>query len=109
MRTRQKLFSVLVVLLAACVPWQMVSGSELDISGFFDVTSTYQNSQADENEYGLGQAEIDIESELSPTAAVAVAIAYNNEEGVFELGAAELGINLFSDENRFFTSVDVWN
>lgn len=82
-------------------------GSELDISGFVDVISTYQSSQNDQNEFGLGQAEVDIENELSERSSIAVAIAYNNEDAVFELGEAEIGLNVWKSENSFFSSVDV--
>ncbi len=95
------------ILIGGLVIAGAVSGSEPDITGFFDVTGTYRDSQDDKADFGLGQAEIDIDSDLSPTAAVAVAIAYNSQDGVFELGCAEIGINLCADENGFFSSVDV--
>ncbi|MEA3297324.1 MAG: hypothetical protein U9R56_05620 [candidate division Zixibacteria bacterium] len=95
------------ILIASLVMCGSVMGSDLDISGFFDVTSTNQNSQDDKNEFGLGQAELDIESELSPKANVAVAITYNDAEGAFELRAAELGFNLYSSENSSVTSLDI--
>ena len=64
---------------------------ELDITGFFDVVGTYQSSQDDQTEFGLGQAEIDVEKQMSDITSIAVAVAYNNEAGSFELGCAELG------------------
>lgn len=79
----------------------------LEISGFFDAVSSYQSSSADKSEFGLGQAELDIESELSARASVSLAVAYNADDAVFELGAAELGLNLHSSEQTFLTSVNV--
>lgn len=70
----------------------------IEWSGFFDVTGGIQSSNDDETEFGLGQAEIDLASELSDRIAVEVAVAYNAEEGVFELGAALIDIHLFGSE-----------
>lgn len=79
----------------------------LEITGFFDVVGSHQIASEDETEFGLGQAEVDLESELSEKAAISVAVAYNNESSNFELGAAELGINLFVNENSFINAIDV--
>ena len=81
--------------------------SGLDITGFFDVVAAHQSSVDDHTQYGLGQAEIDIESELSSNAAIAVAVAYNNETGNFELGAAEIGVSVFSADEGFLNSIEV--
>ena len=96
-----------MAVMAALLLGSTVVGEELEISGFFDVTSTYQNSQSDQSDFGLGQAEIDLESQLSPTAAMAVAVAYNNESGQFELGCAEIALSLYSNNNTFVNSFDV--
>ena len=95
------------ILIICLVMGGSVFGSELDISGFVDVISTYQNSQDDQNEFGLGQAEIDIENDLSERSSIAVAVAYNNEDAVFELNTAEIGLNVWANNNSFFSSVDV--
>jgi hypothetical protein len=79
----------------------------MEISGFFDVVNNYQSSSDDKAEFGLGQAEVDIESELNDRVSTAVAIAYNADESTFELGAAEIGVNLYSDEETFLSSFDV--
>lgn len=67
----------------------------LEISGFLDVISTYQRKVADNSEFGLGQAEVDLANELSDNITAEIAIAYNNETGNFELGAALIDIHLF--------------
>ena len=79
----------------------------IELSGFFDALGTWQSSEDDKTEFGFGQAEIDLESELSDRVAVAVAVAYNPDDGIFELGAAELGFNLYGADEGFLTSVDV--
>jgi len=78
----------------------------IEMSGFVDVVHSFQKSATDESEFGLGQAEIDLESQVSERAGIALAVAYNNESGGFELGAAELGINLLSNESSFINSID---
>ncbi len=83
------------------------SGSELDISGFFDVTSTYQDSRGDRNQFGLGQAEIDIESKLSEKAAIWVAVAYDNRTSDFGLREAEIDINVYSYDSGPVSSVNI--
>jgi hypothetical protein len=107
MRKSNKTLNLLVILLVAFAPWQMAFGTDLDISGFLDVTTSYQNSNDDKSEFGLGQAELDIRSKISPIARVAVDIAYNNDEKVFELSTAEIGLSLYSNENNSISSVDL--
>jgi hypothetical protein len=80
---------------------------ELEISGFFDVIGTHQTATEDETEFGLGQAEVDIESQLSERASIAMAVAYNSDESTFELGCAELGLNVYANDETFVSSIDV--
>ena len=70
----------------------------LEISGFFDFVSSYEGAAFKNGNYNLGQAEIDIAKEISENISVEVAIAYNNEDAVFELGAAIVDIHLFGSE-----------
>jgi len=79
----------------------------IEWSGFFDVVGSHQNSADDETDFGLGQTEIDLASELSDNIAVEAAVAYNADDGVFELGAAIIGVNLFSSEGSFVSSLDI--
>ncbi len=106
MKKAISIFGLWALAFAVVMP-AAASGSELDISGFFDVTSTYQDSRGDRNEFGLGQAEVDIESELSEKAAIKVAVAYNNQTSGFELGEAEIDINLYSYESGPVSSVNI--
>jgi len=80
-------------------------GEDLEISGFFDVVGNYQTSTDDKTSFGLGQAEIDIAKELSENISIMTAIAYNSDEGVFELGAAIIDIHLFGSEGEHLNSV----
>lgn len=67
----------------------------IEWSGFFDVVSTHQSSAADNTEFGLNQAEIDLTSQLSDRIAIEAAIAYVPNDAFFELGAAFVDIDLF--------------
>lgn len=79
----------------------------LEISGFVDVSGNFQKSLEDESDFAIGQAEVDLEGEISPRTAVALAVAYNSEEAKFELGAAEICINLFSAEQGMVNNIDI--
>jgi FtsZ-binding cell division protein ZapB len=80
---------------------------DLQISGFFDAVSSYQNSADDKVEFAMNQAELDIESEISDRASAALAVAYNGETGNFELAVAKLGLNLYTGEESLVSSLDV--
>ncbi len=79
----------------------------IEWSGFFDVNGGIHTSAEDETEFGLGQAEIDLASDIAENIAVEAAIAYNAHEGLFELGAAIIGINVYATEETFLSSVDI--
>jgi len=70
----------------------------LEIGGFFDVVGSSRSTDSDEAPFRLGQAEIDLANQLSGRVAVEAAVAYNNEEGVFELGAAFIDLHLLNHE-----------
>ena len=72
----------------------------LEISGFFDVVNTYDRTSEDNTNFGLGQAEIDLAHQLTHNVAVEVAVAYNSDDGLFELGAAIIDIHLSSSDNN---------
>jgi len=72
----------------------------LEISGFFDVINTYQSSADDNTEFGLNQAEIDLGSSITDQVNVEVAVAYNPDDAVFELGAAIIDIHLFGGDGE---------
>lgn len=79
----------------------------VEIAGFVDVLGSYNRSVEDKSDFNLGQAEIDLESDLSDRIGIALAVAYNSDDGVFELGAAEIGINLYESDEGFLNSVDI--
>jgi hypothetical protein len=81
---------------------------DLEISGFFDVTTSYNHNADDKTDFAMNQAEVDMEKQLSDIASASVAIAYNSEESVFELAVAEVGINLYENDNSFLTSINVY-
>lgn len=64
---------------------------QLDVSGFFEIRNTLRNSGADRFNFELNQTEVDLASSLTSRATASLAIAYNTEARVFEVGAAEVG------------------
>ena len=68
--------------------------SDIEITGFMDFISSYHNTIADETNISLGQAEIDLTKDIGSNKSIELAIAYNNDESKFELGAAILDIHL---------------
>ncbi len=66
---------------------------EIEITGFMDFISSYNNASVDRTNIALGQAEVDLAKELSASKSIEVAIAYNDDESKFELGAAILDIH----------------
>lgn len=80
---------------------------ELEISGFFDVLGSYSRAQENRAEFQLGQAEVDLESELSDRSAVSVAVAYNPDAEAFELGAAELALRIRKPRENSALALDL--
>ncbi len=73
---------------------------DIEFSGFVDVQAGHQSHVSDKAEFGLGQAELDLTRELSEHTGAEVAIAYNNETGNFELGAAIIDIHFSTNEDE---------
>ncbi len=93
-------FTGLLIVVLCLVLTVSAIGEELEISGFFDVVGNYQTSTDDKTSFGLGQAELDIAKKLSENISIMTAIAYNSDDGVFELGAAIIDIHLFGGEGE---------
>lgn len=70
----------------------------IEWSGFFDVVGGFQSSADDETEFGLGQLEVDLASKLADNVAIEAAIAYNADDGLFEVGAALIDIHFFGSD-----------
>jgi hypothetical protein len=79
----------------------------LEISGFFDAYGNARNAAADHTHWGLGQAEIDLESAVSDKIGIAVAVVYNSDDARFGLGAATADFNLYEAEAGFLNSVNL--
>lgn len=77
----------------------------LDICGFFDVISSYSNSSDDEADFAINQAEVDFENQLSDNILAAAAIAWNGDDGVFELAVAALEMGVYNNEETFVSSL----
>ncbi|PKK82701.1 MAG: hypothetical protein CVT49_12240 [candidate division Zixibacteria bacterium HGW-Zixibacteria-1] len=65
----------------------------LQIMGFGDLLTTFQDNN-DGSTFDIGQAEVDLESELTDRFAIALAIAY--DEGSFTIGAFTADYNAWS-------------
>ncbi len=86
------------------------TSKRLEISGFFDVVGSSHRVDGDEAPFRLGQAEIDLANQVSNRIAVEAAVAYNNEAGTFELGAAFIDFHLLSRdkaERHTHTALDI--
>ncbi len=81
--------------------------SGLEITGFLDVLGSYNKSSDDKSDYSLGQAEIDLEKQFSENTVVALAVAYNSDESIFELGAAEIGFTVYENDVSFVNNFEV--
>ena len=81
--------------------------SGVELSGFFDATAHYQQSADDQADFGLGQAEIDLESQVSRTASAFVAIAYDNDDRNFGLSRAEINLSLYNNQSGSISSVNL--
>ncbi len=75
-------------------PTTVVIPHDLKLTGFFDVLGQYDRAQTDRNSFTLHQTELDLETEVSNRASASIAIAYNSEAGIFEVGAAEMFFDL---------------
>ena len=88
-------------------PLQSSPLNDINITGFFDVVGSYNATSDDETDFGLGQAEVDLERSWSNKVSAAIAIAFNNSTSQFELGAAELNIPLYTSDNGFLRDVNI--
>ncbi|MEE9443925.1 MAG: hypothetical protein V3V99_14770 [candidate division Zixibacteria bacterium] len=77
----------------------------LEICGFFDVVNSYTSSADDEADFAINQAEVDFENQLSDNILACAAIAWNGDDGVFELAVAALEIGVFEGEEQFVNSL----
>jgi len=106
MKTKLSILGLFLVALCAGLSLP-ASGSDLEITGFFDVTGSYQNSAEDKTAFGLGQAELDLEHQLANNVLASVGIAYNNETSNFELAMATVEINLINNNRSFINSASI--
>ena len=90
---RKLTFMTMLAFCIALVGFSIEACAEdLEISGFFDVTTSYNHNADDKTDFAMNQAEVDLEKQLSDIASASVAIAYNSEEGIFELAVEKLGV-----------------
>ncbi|MFH1894005.1 MAG: hypothetical protein ABIK83_15135 [Candidatus Zixiibacteriota bacterium] len=100
-----KKFLICIVMLLSCIPRDNATAGHLDTSGFFDVVANYNRDTRDGVGVGLGQLEVALERGLSDEVSVAVAIAYNDEDESFDLGSAEIGVDLYRNPHAFISSL----
>jgi len=100
-----KKFLICIVMLLSCIPRGNATAGHVDVSGFFDVVADYNRDTRDGVGVGLGQLEVALERDLSDEVSVAVAIAYNDEDESFDLGSAEIGVDLYRNPDGFISSL----
>ncbi len=77
------------------------------LSGFLDVRGVYSNQTDNRNQFMIGQAEIDLEQQIAANVSCLMAVAYNSDNGAFELGAAELHLTLHQDSTTYFRNAQL--
>jgi flagellar biosynthesis chaperone FliJ len=76
----------------------------LEISGFGDFLATIPEDNSEGNNFGFGQAEVDLETSFDEVIGVAAAICYEDEG--FELGAFTVDFRLFGTEEDHVVPVE---
>lgn len=74
------------------------SQAQTEITGFFDITHTYQIMDKQTTGFKINQFEIDISRAYKDHLTFGAAVAYDNELHTFDLSMAYLHYNLFKDE-----------
>jgi len=77
----------------------------LEISGFGDVFFMSSQSSEINQDFRLGQVEIDIETTINQNTEIAAAVAYDSEEEIFGLGAFTVDFHLWNSEGGHFRPV----
>lgn len=79
-------------------------GFALDITGFGDAITTFEQNNTEGDYYGINQAEVDLETNLNEKLAVAAAIAWGEE--AFELAVFTVDFHLFGLEGDHIRTVE---
>lgn len=72
---------------------------QVEFSGFFDVTNSYDITNSRTNGFQMNQFEIDISHSFNDDLSIGGAVAYNNETGNMELSVANIHYNLWGSED----------
>lgn len=72
---------------------------QVGLSGFFDVTNSYDLTNSRTYGFQMNQFEIDLEYAYNNNASIGGAVAYNNETGNMELAVANIHYNLWGSED----------
>lgn len=77
------------------------------LSGFVDVRGVYSNGSDNSHRFSVGQAELDLEHMLSNRVGILLCAAYNSDNGAIELGAAELELTLYENDQRYLNNISL--
>jgi len=86
----------------SCVQTQANEAPTIALSGFGDVLYVHDTAALDEDTFGLGQAEVDLDASFGEKFHAAVAIAYDVEQEHFGLGAFTLNYHVLGTEGAHF-------
>lgn len=105
-------FTIAIDVLIACVvaaqPGDTLDSSPRQwplLSGFVDVRGVYSGDSDNSHRFSIGQAELDVEHKLSNRVGVLLCAAYNSDNGAIELGAAELQLTLFENDQSYLNNI----
>lgn len=95
------MLKIKIVLTSLMLIWTSAAYSQIEFSGFADILySGYEGA----GEFGYGQFEIDLSTEISPWASIEGAVAYNAESGTFEAGAGFIDLHWGGEANHPFAA-----
>ena len=77
------------------------------VESFFELVGARSGSDDDQRDFQLANAEVAVDREIGERLAIGIAVAYNSDDEVFELGAAELSAIIFEKEVGLVTSLSM--
>ncbi len=99
-----------IILFIALTLWAgslfAVELQSIEITGFGDFCTLRQQGDPAQLDFMIGQVEVDLETAMEENIVVGIAIAYDPEDAVFELGAFTIDSHLFGSNGSHFRTID---
>ncbi|MEE9554808.1 MAG: hypothetical protein V3W18_10965 [candidate division Zixibacteria bacterium] len=77
----------------------------LEITGFGDIYSAFRQENGGNNDFEIGQVEVDLETNVDEKIIIGAAVAFDPESETFGLGAFTVDIHLFDTDGGHFRPV----